>query len=159
MKELLQQIGELLKEKGLTLAIAESATGGLISHLITELPGSSDYYKGSVITYSNEAKISLLGVKAEVLLRYGAVSQQVAMEMARGGLKALNADICLSDTGIAGPGGGSLKKPVGLFYLGLAYQKDAWHRQHNFSGGRGENKQAAVVAALNWLEEFLEKLE
>jgi len=159
MEELLKRVSELLREKGLTLAIAESATGGLISHLITEVPGSSDYYKGSVTAYSNEAKISLLGVKAEMLLRQGAVSPQVAMEMAMGGLRAFNVDICISDTGIAGPDDGSMKKPVGLFYLGLAYQKDAWYRQHNYSGGRVENKKAATVAALNWLKEFLQELE
>jgi nicotinamide-nucleotide amidase len=159
MKELAQRIGELLKEKGLSLATAESASGGLIAHLITNIPGSSDYYKGSVIAYSNEVKISLLGVTAEVLLRHGTVSPQVAVEMAQGGLRALNADICLSDTGIAGPSGGTLKKAVGLFYIGLACQKDAQYRQHSFSGEREDNKQAATKAALKWLKEYLEKPE
>src|SRR5512136_529305 len=105
METLEQEIGELLRQKGLKLGVVESATGGLISHRITNVPGSSDYYKGSVTSYSNEAKMNIVGVKKSTLDKYGAVSHQVAEEMAAGGKKLLNVDICVADTGIAGPGG------------------------------------------------------
>ncbi|MBI2860181.1 MAG: CinA family protein [Chloroflexi bacterium] len=152
------EIGELLRRHKLSLATAESATGGLISHLITNVPGSSDYFKGSVTAYSNEAKVRLLGVAGETIRRYGAVSAQVAEAMAAGGRRALDADICISDTGVAGPGGGTADKPVGLFYLGLAHQGGASSRRHVFRGDREENKQGAARAALGWLKEYLEGL-
>jgi nicotinamide-nucleotide amidase len=153
--ELEQAIGELLRQKGLTLGAVESATGGLISHRITSIAGSSDYYKGSITSYSNEIKMKLVGVKAETLKKYGAVSHQVAEEMAEGGRKALNADICIADTGIAGPGGATPDKPVGLFYLGLAHKSGTFSQRHVFSGDRLQNKQSAAEAALSWLREFL----
>ena len=112
MANLEQEAGNLLRQKGLTLGIVESATGGLISHLITNVPGSSDYYKGSVTASSNEAKIKVVGVKEATINKYGAVSHQVAEEMARGGRKILAADICLADTGIAGPGGAVLHRTI-----------------------------------------------
>ncbi|GAI70417.1 unnamed protein product, partial [marine sediment metagenome] len=121
MADLEQEVGNLLRQKGLTLGIVESATGGLISHLITDIPGSSDYYKGSVTAYSNEVKIKVVGVKADTINKYGAVSYQVAEEMAQGGRKILATDICLADTGIAGPSGATPGKPVGLFYIGLSH--------------------------------------
>src|SRR5512137_537924 len=117
-----EEIGDLLRRSGLTLGAVESATGGLISHRITNVAGSSDYYQGSITSYSNEIKIKLVGVKAETLKQYGAVSPQVAEEMAAGGRQALNTDICIADTGIAGPGGATETKPAGLFYLGLAHK-------------------------------------
>ena len=101
MAGLEKEIGDLLHRKGLTLGLVESATGGLISHLITNVPGSSDYYKGAVTAYANETKIKVIGVKAETLKKYGSVSPQVAEEMAMGGRKVLAVDICLADTGIA----------------------------------------------------------
>src|SRR3989338_6656463 len=118
MSSLEQDVGNLLRQKRLTLGLVESATGGLISHLITNVPGSSDYYKGSVTAYSNEVKIKVVGVKKDTIDKYGAVSSQVAEEMAQGGRKVLAADICLAHTGIAGPGGASPGKAVGLFYIG-----------------------------------------
>jgi nicotinamide-nucleotide amidase len=99
-----QDVGNLLRQAGLTLGVIESATGGLISHKITNVAGSSDYYKGSITAYSNEVKIKVVGVKEETIDKYGAVSSQVAEEMAKGGSQVLTADICLADTGIAGPG-------------------------------------------------------
>ena len=153
------EIGDLLRQKGLTLGLVESATGGLISHLITGVSGSSDYFKGSVTSYSNEVKISVIGVKAATLKKYGAVSKQVAEEMAAGGRKVLGVDICLADTGIAGPGGATPGKPVGLFYLGLAHQGGIFSRKHEFHGGRQENKQSAAGAALAWLKEYLTGLK
>lgn len=149
------EIGELLKRKGLTLGVVESATGGLISHLITDVPGSSVYFKGSVTSYSNGVKISVIGVKAATLKMYGSVSPQVAREMAAGGKKLLAVDICLADTGIAGPGGATPGKPVGLFYIGLAHKGGVFSRKYEFHGGRAQNKQSAAEAVLNWLKEYL----
>ena len=155
MTSLEQEVGTLLRGKGLTLGLVESATGGLISHLITNVPGSSDYYKGSVTAYSNQTKISLVGVKEETINKFGAVSSQVAEEMAQGGRRVLSVDICLADTGIAGPGGATPGKPAGLFYIGLSYQAGTYSRKHRFHGDRGQNKQDAAQAALSWLREYL----
>ena len=159
MASLEQEIGSLLRQKGLTLGVVESATGGLISHRLTNVPGSSDYYKGSVTAYSNEAKVRVVGVKEETINQYGAVSSQVAEEMAEGGRKVLAVDICLADTGIAGPSGATPGKPVGLFYLGLSYQGGTYSRKHNFQGDREQNKLDAAEAALSWLKEYLESLK
>ena len=159
MANLEQEVGSLLRQKGLTLGIVESATGGLISHLITNVPGSSDYYKGSVTAYSNEAKIKVVGVKEATINKYGAVSYQVAEEMAQGGRKILAADICLADTGIAGPSGATPGKPVGLFYIGLSHQAGTYSQKHNFQGNREQNKHRAAEAALGWLKEYLISLE
>jgi len=150
-----QEAGNLLRQKGLTLGVVESATGGLISHLITNVPGSSDYYKGSVTAYSNEAKIKIIGVKEDTINKHGAVSHQVAEEMAQGGKKALTVDICLADTGIAGPGGATDEKSVGLFYIGLASPSGTYTQQHIFAGDREQNKRDAAATALRWLKEYL----
>ncbi|MCJ7769714.1 MAG: CinA family protein [Dehalococcoidales bacterium] len=155
MKRLEQEIGELLRQKGLTLGLVESASGGLVSHLITNVPGSSDYYKGSITAYSNQVKINLVGVMEETIKKYGALSPQVAEEMAKGGKKVLNADICLADTGIAGPGGATKDKQVGLFYVGLSHRAGTFSRKHNFKGNRRQNKQASAEAVLSWLREYL----
>ncbi len=159
MAALEQDVGELLHRKGLTLGLVESATGGLISHLITGVPGSSDYYKGSIIAYSNQVKIGLVGVKRETIERYGAVSSQVAEEMTQDGRRVLGVDICLSDTGIAGPGDATPGKPAGLFYIGLSHEGGTFSRKHSFQGDRAQNKQAAAEAALSWLKEYLLGLE
>jgi len=154
-----QEIGNLLRQKGLTLGVVESASGGLISHRITNVPGSSDYYKGSITAYSNEVKIKVAGVREDTINRYGAVSPQVAEEMAQGGRKTLAADICLADTGIAGPGGATPGKPVGLFYIGLSHRAGTYSRKHIFHGDREQNKQSAAEAALSWLKEYLLSLK
>jgi len=159
MTSLEKEVGDLLRQKGLTLGVVESATGGLISHRITNIAGSSDYYKGSVTAYSNEAKIKVVGVKADTINQYGAVSPQVAEEMAQGGRKILAADICLADTGIAGPTGATPGKPLGLFYIGLSHQAGTFSRKHNFQGNREQNKHLAAEAALSWLKEYLESLK
>ena len=159
MVHLEKEIGDLLRQKGLTLGVVESATGGLISHLITNVPGSSDYYKGSVTSYSNESKIKIIGVKEDTIKKYGAVSHQVAEEMAQGGRKTLAVDICLADTGIAGPSGATSGKPVGLFYIGLSHKAGTYSRKHLFHGDREQNKQGAAEAALGWLKEFLLSLK
>ncbi|MFC1915263.1 CinA family protein [Chloroflexota bacterium] len=155
MASLEQEVGSLLRQKGLTLGVVESATGGLISHLITNVPGSSDYYVGTVVAYSNEAKINVVGVKRDIVNHYGSVSSQVAEEMAAGGRKVLAVDICLADTGTAGPGGATPEKPVGLFYTGLSHQGGIFSRKHIFKGDREQNKRSAAETALNWLKEYL----
>ena len=155
MTDLEQEIGNLLRQKGLILGTVESATGGLISHLITNIPDSSDYYKGSVTAYSNEIKIKVVGVKEETIDRYGAVSSQVAEEMAECGRRVLAVDVCLADTGIAGPGGATTEKPVGLFYIGLSHRLGTYSRKHTFTGGREQNKENAANTALVWLKEYL----
>ena len=159
MTSLEQEIGNLLRQKGLTLGVVESATGGLISHLITNVPGSSDYYKGSVTAYSNEVKIKVLGVKEDTINKYGAVSYQVAEEMAQGGKKVLAIDICLADTGTAGPSGATQEKPVGLFYIGLSSPSGTYSQKHIFSGNREQNKRDAAETALGRLKEYLISLK
>ena len=159
MASLEEEVGDLLRQKGLTLGVVESATGGLISHRITNVPGSSDYYKGSVTAYSNETKIKVVGVTEDTINTYGAVSHQVAEEMAEGGRKALMVDICLADTGIAGPGGATPGKPVGLFYIGLSHASGTHSREHKFTGNREQNKRSAAETALGWLKEYLTSLE
>jgi PncC family amidohydrolase len=149
------EIGELLKHKGLTLGTVESATGGLIAHLVTGVAGSSDYFKGGVVSYSNEIKIKAVGVREATLEKHGAVSAQVAEEMAAGGKKLLGVDVCVADTGIAGPAGATPGKPVGLFYIGLAHEGGAFSRKFFFNDDRGQNKQLAAEAALSWLREYL----
>jgi nicotinamide-nucleotide amidase len=158
MSSLEQDVVSLLCQKGLTLGVVESATGGLISHLVTNVPGSSDCYLGSITSYSNQAKINIVGVSEHNINRYGAVSPQVAEEMARGGRKVLNADICVADTGIAGPTGATPEKPVGLFYIGLSHEGGTFSRKHTFTGDREENKRHAAEAVLSWVKEYLESL-
>jgi nicotinamide-nucleotide amidase len=159
MAGIAEEIGDLLRRKGLTLGTVESATGGLIAHMVTAVPGSSDYFYGSVVSYSNEIKNRIINVKAETLENFGAVSSQVAEEMASGGRKLLGVDICLADTGIAGPGGATEGKPVGLFYLGIAHRNGVSTRKHLFDGSREQNKQSAAEAALNWLKDYLNTLK
>ncbi|MBA7565707.1 MAG: nicotinamide-nucleotide amidohydrolase family protein [Dehalococcoidia bacterium] len=154
-----QEIGDLLRQKGLMLGVVESATGGLISHRITNVSGSSDYYQGSVTAYSNEVKSGVVGVSEDTLIQYGAVSPQVAEELAEGGKMLLGADICIADTGIAGPGGATAEKPEGLFYLGLSHGERTYSRKHQFRGNREQNKQSAAEEALGWLKEYLINLE
>lgn len=154
-----EEVGNLLRRKGLTLGVVESASGGLVSHRITNVAGSSDYYKGSITSYSNEVKIKVVGVKEATINRYGVVSAEVAEEMAQGGRKKLAVDICLADTGIAGPTGATSGKPVGLFYIGLAHKGGTSSRKHNFHGNREQNKQSTAEAALGWLKEYLLSLK
>ena len=150
-----KEIGILLQKHHLTLGTVESATGGLIAHLITQVAGSSDYYKGSIVSYTNQVKTGLVGVKPETLDQYGAVSSQVAEQMADRGRSVLGVDVCISDTGIAGPTGATISKPLGLFYLGLASKEGTFNRKHIFTGNRQQNQEMAAQAALNWLKEYL----
>lgn len=126
-----ETVGRLLRERGLTLAVAESCTGGLIGHRVTDVPGSSEYYLLGIAAYANEAKLALLGVRPETLAAHGAVSTQTAEEMAEGVRRAAGAAIGLSTTGIAGPGGGTAEKPVGTVCIGLAWEGGAWSRRYD----------------------------
>ncbi len=162
MAELQSEIARLIREyyekcgKLLTIGTVESASGGRIGDKITDVPGSSDYYKGSIVAYSNEIKSRIVGVKKQTLAKKGAVSPETALEMAKGGRKLLKVDICISDTGIAGPTGATEGKPVGLFYIGLSAADADWVREHHFLGDREENKQNATETALGLLKEYLE---
>ncbi|MBN1857043.1 MAG: CinA family protein [Dehalococcoidia bacterium] len=137
------------------IATAESATAGRIADTLTRVPGSSDYVAGGVVAYSNDAKRRLLNVKSATLENYGAVSAETAREMAEGGRVALGADVCVADTGIAGPGGGTESKPVGLFFLAIASEGVCSARRFVFEGDRDANKGLAVQAALTMLKEYL----
>jgi nicotinamide-nucleotide amidase len=130
----------------------------LISHRITEVPGSSAYYAGGITAYSNELKIRLLNVKEELIQKYGAVSPQVAAAMAEGLRQLYGVDLALSSTGIAGPGGGTLEKPVGLVYLGLASADGTTTKEMRFLWNRSENKVASAQAALTLLWQHLREL-
>ena len=152
------EIINIMREKKLTLGTVESATGGLIAYMITNIPGSSDVFRGSIISYSNEIKIKTVGVKEATLQESGAVSGQVARAMAKRGRKVLGVDICVADTGIAGPGGATPGKPVGLFYLGLSHKDGTFTQKHIFKGTREENKQQAARTALMRVREYLDSL-
>ena len=152
------EIISIMREKKLTLGTVESATGGLIAHLITNIPGSSDVFQGTIVSYSNEIKMKIVGVKKTTLEKYGAVSSTVAAEMAAGGRKTLGVKICVADTGIAGPGGASPEKPAGLFYLGLSHKDGTFTQKHLFAGSREENKQQAAQTALKLVLDYLKKL-
>jgi nicotinamide-nucleotide amidase len=131
-----ETVGRLLRERGVTLAVAESCTGGLIGHRITDVAGSSDYFLMGLAAYSNAAKRSILGVRDETLQAHGAVSTEVAEEMAEGIRRAAGAALGVSTTGIAGPGGGTAEKPVGTVCIGLAWEGGAWSRRYDL-GTRG----------------------
>lgn len=148
-------LGELLLERNLRLAVAESCTGGLIGHLITNVPGSSGYFSGGVIAYSNEIKMRLLGVSEETLEKYGAVSEQTVREMAYGVRRALGTDIGAAISGIAGPQGGTVEKPVGLTWIGLSAPgvENAW--RYVWSGTRLDVKQQSAQQVLRILVGFV----
>lgn len=153
--QIARQVGTLLTDAGATLVVAESCTGGLLGHIITEVPGSSAYFKGGVVTYSDEMKELLLGVQHETLVAHGAVSSAVAHEMAEGARTRLDSDYALSITGIAGPSGGTDEKPVGLTYVGLAMPQGTEVHEYVWQGTRSENKRASARAALTVLRDYL----
>ena len=156
MKENIEQlIGDELRERGWRLAIAESCTGGLIGHRITNNSGSSTYYLGSITAYAYRAKVRLLGVSWDTLEDHGAVSEEAVEEMALGVRHALAADIGLSVSGIAGPTGGTPEKPVGYAWIGLSTPSGIWTLQYNAGGDRIENKQEIAQTALEFLYKFL----
>lgn len=151
-------LGEALRERGLTCAVAESCTGGLIGHLITSIAGSSDYFQGGIIAYSNDAKVRLLNVEQEILASVGAVSSETAAAMARGVRPALAADVGISSTGIAGPGGATARKPVGLVYIGVATPQGVVIRELRLDGDRAENIERSAIMALQLALESITEL-
>ena len=146
-----QRVGQLLSERHRTLALAESCTGGLISHRITGIAGSSAYYLGGVTSYANDVKVKLLGVTPATLEKYGAVSQETALEMSHGIRERIGADFGLSVTGIAGPGGGTPEKPVGTVWISIAQAKNHEAKLFRFHGDRERIILGTSQAALNWL--------
>jgi PncC family amidohydrolase len=146
--DLARRVGDAMLAGGRRLATVESCTGGLVAHLITEIPGSSDYFVGGLVTYSNELKEALADVPPDVLEAHGAVSAQVARSMAEGARHRLGVDVAVAVTGIAGPDGGSAAKPVGLTYVGIADGDGFDVRRHVWDGDRTANKRRSAAAAL-----------
>ena len=156
MKDLPEiEIGRLLHQRGLKLGLAESCTGGLVGHRVTNVPGSSEYFTGGVVAYAYEAKVAMLGVSWDTLNAYGAVSRKTVLEMARGVRDLLAVDIAVSISGIAGPGGGTAEKPVGTTWIGLVAPKGEWARKFVFDGDREQNKTSSADAALQMLLDYL----
>jgi nicotinamide-nucleotide amidase len=152
-------VGQLLKAKNKSLGTAESCTGGYIAHLLTSIAGASDYFKGSVVSYANETKEHLLGVRAETIEAFGAVSEQTVTEMARGALQQLNVDYTLAVSGIMGPGGGSQEKPVGTVWLAAACKNKVATKQLHLRFDRSRNISMTATNALNFLRQFIPSYE
>lgn len=152
MTELLEaRIGAALRSLGMTLALAESCTGGLIGHRLTNIAGSSDFFLGGIVAYAYDAKERLLGVHHQTLYEHGAVSRETAIEMARGARQRLGADVGLSVTGIAGPTGGLPGKPVGLTWIALSTREGETAEEHVWQGDRLSNKERSAEAAMEML--------
>ncbi len=150
-----KRLGEALRGKNFKLAVAESCTGGLISHRITNIPGSSDYFDRGIVVYSNTAKTQLLGVPKLIIDSFGAVSPETAKAMAEGIKKLSGTELGLAVTGIAGPGGATPNKPVGLVYIGLASSRPTVVREFRFEGSRHEIKERSSDEAMKMVLEFL----
>ena len=148
-------IGDLLRQKGWTLSITESCTGGLICDRITDVSGSSDYFMGGMVTYSNESKAKHLGIPLRYIRKHGAVSPQVARRMAQGVRKAFNTTFGLSTTGVAGPTGGTKRSPIGRVFIGLAAERKIWVKKLDLKGTRREIKEGATKKALQFFYEIL----
>ncbi len=154
-RETLEEIvGQLLRGGGATLAVAESCTGGLVAHRLTRIPGSSDYFERSVVVYSNAAKVQMLGVPKELIDRNGAVSAEVAEKMAEGVRGVSHATLGLAITGIAGPTGGSVEKPVGTVFIALASPKGTVSRRYQFTGDRDQIKTISAYTAIDWVRRY-----
>jgi PncC family amidohydrolase len=151
-----QILGNLLRSRGLKIATAESCTGGLVSDRITDIPGSSEYFVGGVIAYAYEAKVALLHVSWDTLRLYGAVSRETVIEMARGVRTILGADIGISVSGIAGPGGGLPEKPIGTTWIGLSARDGDWSRKFIWEGDRLKNKESSALATLQFVIDYLD---
>jgi len=156
LRDLAEQLGECLTSKGMKLASAESCTGGWLAKIITDIPGSSAWFVGSVVSYSNEAKQSLLGVSADTLAEFGAVSGDTVLEMSDGLFAHTDADVAVSISGIAGPDGGSDDKPVGLVWLSWGKRdKSVFANSFNFDGGREDVRRQSIKQALDNLLDLL----
>ena len=146
---------DLYRAKRLRIATAESCTGGMIAAALTDIGGSSDVFERGFVTYSNEAKTELIGVPADLIAKFGAVSEQVAREMAAGALRHSHADVAVAVTGIAGPGGGSVEKPVGLVHLGICRRNGTAHCERRvFPGSRADIRRATVARAIEMLADI-----
>ena len=152
-----EQLGELLRSKGLVMGTAESCTGGRIANMITLVAGSSDYFVGGVVSYSNEVKHNVLGVSEDSLRLHGAVSREVVEQMAQGAIRTLGCDCSVATSGVAGPGGGSPEKPVGTVWIAAALKEQVVSHCYHFGTVRAENIQSAADTALTMLLELLQK--
>lgn len=150
-----EELGNLLKSKKLSLSTAESCTGGGVAASITSVAGSSEYFMGGIVAYSNDVKVSLLHVSSETLEKYGAVSRETVMEMAAGAMNTLKTDCAIATSGIAGPGGGSLEKPVGTIWIAVAYKNEIVTIMQTGDNGRAKNVQNAIQNAMDLLIEIL----
>ncbi|MBO4502424.1 MAG: CinA family protein [Candidatus Methanomethylophilus sp.] len=150
-----QKLSSLATEKGLRVSAAESCTGGLIGSAITDFPGASAFFLGSAVTYSNESKERLLKVPRGILFAYGAVSHQTASCMAEGSLKLFGSDVAVAVTGIAGPGGATAEKPVGLVYISVSDKDMTQTSEFRFSGTREQVREATVLSALKMLNSLI----
>jgi PncC family amidohydrolase len=155
-KTLEHQVGSLLQQRNYKLAVAESCTGGLIADRLTNIPGSSEYFRGGIVAYAYGAKVALLNVSWDTLRAYGAVSEETVIEMARGARTTLGADIAVSVSGIAGPGGGLPDKPVGTTWIGLSTSEGDWARKFVWEGNRLQNKVFSADAALQFVVDYFE---
>jgi PncC family amidohydrolase len=153
---LAEQVHKCLLEHQLTLATAESSTGGMIATRVTNLSGSSAYMMGGVVAYADRIKQNILGVQEQTLIDYGAVSEPVAQQMAEGARRLFDTDFALSVTGIAGPTGATATKPVGLTYVGLSAADGTWVRRFVWNGSRDDNRQSAADAAFRLLLDYVE---
>lgn len=152
-----EKLAEVLTSARWTISIAESCTGGIVGKRITDVPGSSAYFLGGMVVYSDSSKMELLGVPEECLKKHGSVSERAASAMAFGVKESFRADFGLAITGIAGPGGGSEKKPVGLVYVALAYEEEELVKELKLTGSREDIRNAAAEQALMLACEFIEK--
>ncbi|MEE1042455.1 MAG: nicotinamide-nucleotide amidohydrolase family protein [Clostridia bacterium] len=153
----MDKLFELLKKHNLTISTAESCTGGLIASAITDVSGASSLFGTGVVTYSNDAKMKLIGVKKETLDQYGAVSEQTAFQMAEGVLKLADSDVSVAVTGIAGPTGGTPEKPVGLGYIGVSGKYGTFAYKNIFKGNRDEVRKQTVSRAFELVYDYLSK--
>lgn len=154
------KLGLLLEGRQLTISTAESCTGGMIAHLLTSVAGASTYYEGGVVSYSNNVKINVLGVKAEDIEKYGAVSEQVVRQMAEGVRTKLGTDCAVATSGIAGPTGGTSEKPVGFVWIAVATTKSTYAQCYQFGTDRVQNIEKSAHAALSFLyEKIIEETE
>src|SRR5664280_1034773 len=153
LAQLIARLQALCLERRLTLATAESCTGGLVAKLITDVPGSSGYFRGGIVAYANETKELFLGVSAELLAAYGAVSAQAARAMAQGASARTGSSLAVAVTGVSGPGGGTPAKPVGLTYVAVAHTGGVEVRRHAWTGDRAANREASARAAVELLLE------
>lgn len=158
LKSLTQEVHDLLLKSGQKISFAESCTGGLLQKLITDNSGSSSYFEGGIVVYSNRLKEKLLGVSAEILTTHGAVSSECALAMVLGLEEFSNADICISVTGIAGPTGGSETKPVGTVWFGFGFSGERESCCQVFAGNRDEVREQSAIFALNKLKEYLQEV-